>query len=184
MTALELGLAILLLMTPPDTVELTDAAALHRLVAPAMRYVAMQWEILDPRETDYLKNGQDFASDLKLLQVRFEQFQGMPLVADAYRFPGRDLVNDMLSFNRSYREGINNRLDFDVVHGDQLRAILGETDLLYKVYDAVRDSRCEYYYVCYRRQALAQVRDLVGEQAYYTGQLPPHVPLWRIPEER
>ena len=97
---------------------------------------------------------------------------------------GRDLVNDMLAFNRSYRDSVNNRLDLDMVHADELRTILAETDLLYRIYDAVREARCEYFYVNYRRQSLAQLRDLIGVEAFYTGQLPPQVPLWRIPEGR
>jgi hypothetical protein len=32
-----------------------------------------------------------------------------------------------------------------------------------------------------RGQALQELRQLVGARAYYTAQLPPHVPLWRIP---
>jgi hypothetical protein len=157
---------------------------MYRLAAPAMRQLALQWEILDARETDYLKHAEDFESDLKLLQGRFEELRHAPPLADAYRFPSRDLVNDMLAFNRTYRDSINNRLDLDMIHADELRNILGETDFLYRVYDAVRDARCEYFFITYRRQALAQLRELVGVQTYYTAQLPPHVPLWRIPEER
>jgi hypothetical protein len=182
MYALEFALAILLLSAPADTIELADPAATHRYVASAMRRVALQWEILDPRETDYLQHAQDFAADLKLLQGRFEELSTAPPLADAYRLPCRDLVNDMLAFNRAYRENINNRLDLDTVHADELRTILTETDLLYRVYDSVRDARCEYFFITYRRQALAQLRELVGVHAFYSGQLPPNVPLWRIPE--
>jgi hypothetical protein len=32
-----------------------------------------------------------------------------------------------------------------------------------------------------RRQALAQLLELIGPHAYYSGTLPPHVPLWRLP---
>jgi hypothetical protein len=184
MTLLELTLAVALLSAPPDSLELPDTVALHSAVAPALRAVAMDWELLDPRESDYLKNPQDLASDLKLLQGRFEEYHSAPRVAEVNRFPGRDLVGDMLAFNRSYRDGINSRLDVDMVHADELRTIIAETDLLYRVYDALRDARCEYFYVTYRRQALAQLRDLIGMEAFYSGQLPPHVPLWRIPEAR
>jgi hypothetical protein len=184
MTLFEIATAIILLTAPPDSLELSDPAATHQLAAPAMRQVALQWEILDARETDYLKHAQDFASDLKLLQGRVEELRHAPPLADAYRFPSRELVNDMLAFNRTYRDGINTRLDLDMIHADELRNILGETDFLYRVYDSVRDARCEYFFITYRRQALAQLRELVGVQTYYTAQLPPHVPLWRIPEER
>jgi hypothetical protein len=184
MSLLELTLAVALLSSPPDALELADTTALHPMLAPALKAVAMEWELLDPREVEYLKNPQDFASDLKLLQGRFEEFHRAPKAAEVNRFPGRDLVGDMLAFNRGYRDSVNSRLDLDMVHADELRTILSETDLLYRVYDAVRDARCEYFYVTYRRQALAQLRDLIGEEAFYGGQLPPHVPLWRIPEAR
>jgi hypothetical protein len=184
MTLLEMILAMALLTASPDTLELPDAVAMHPFVAPAVKALALDWELLDPRETDYLKNAQDFASDLKSLQGRFEEYRNAPRVAEVERFPGRDLAGDMLAFNRSYRDSVNNRLDLDMVHADELRTIIAETDLLYRIYDALRDARCEYFYVHYRRQALAQLRDLIGMEAYYSGQLPPHVPLWRIPEAR
>jgi hypothetical protein len=44
----------------------------------------------------------------------------------------------------------------------------------------LRDARCDYYYVAYRRQALQQLREAIGPQAFYSGRMPPHVPLWRI----
>jgi hypothetical protein len=55
-----------------------------------------------------------------------------------------------------------------------------EADRLYQVWDTVRDARCDYYYVTVRRQALKRLRDMLGSDAYYSGVLPPHVPLWRF----
>ena len=60
--------------------------------------------------------------------------------------------------------------------------MLAETDRLYLVWDAVRDARCDFYYVTVRRQALKKLRDLVGDEAYATGELPPNVPTWRFRE--
>ena len=64
----------------------------------------------------------------------------------------------------------------------RLRVALQETDRLYQVWDKVRDARCPYYYVTVRRQALKQLRELVGEDSYYSGNLPPCVPLWHFRE--
>src|SRR5262245_53037382 len=99
MNALELALAVVLLTAPPDSIEISDAIALHGFAAPAMKALALDWELLDPREIDYLKNPEDFASDLKLLQGRFAELQDAPRAATVNYFPGRDLVNDMLAFN-------------------------------------------------------------------------------------
>jgi hypothetical protein len=61
-----------------------------------------------------------------------------------------------------------------------VQSVLLETDRLYQVWDAVRDARCDYYYVNVRRQALERLRELVGDEAYYSGDLPPCVPLWHF----
>ncbi len=57
-----------------------------------------------------------------------------------------------------------------------------ETDRLYKVWDAVRDARCEFYYVSVRRQALMRLKDMLGEDDYRSTNLPPNVPVWRFNE--
>jgi hypothetical protein len=184
MNPVELALAVILLTSCPDGFELQDPAESFRAAAPAIKKLALEWELLDAREDTYLKNAEDFASDLKLLQGRFMEYCNAPKADEVKRFPSRDLLNDMLAFNRRFRDSVNNRLDLDMLHAAELRTVLKETDDLFQVYAAVREARCEYFYVTYRRQALAQLRDLIGVDAFYSGQLPPHVPLWRIPEEK
>jgi hypothetical protein len=174
--------AAALLTTPWEVVPLQDVAQMHADLAPALRHLAIDWEILDRRETHYLlSTPQDFEADLKLLHDRFRELSTAPHVAEVARFPSRDMVNDLLAFNRSYREDLNARLDLDLVHGEELRAALMETDLLYRIWDCVHDARCEFCFTPVRRQALQQLRDLVGDAAFYSGQLPPHVPVWRFP---
>jgi hypothetical protein len=182
MFTLKYALAAALLTTPPDAITLSDPASVHKELAPAIRHLALAWEILDTRENRYvLSQPQDFAADLKLLQGRYRELRNAPCLEECNRFPARALVNDMMAFNRAYRNDLVTRLALDTIHEDELRAALAETDHLYRVWDAVRDARCDYYYITVRRQALAQLRDLIGAQAYYSGDLPPHVPLWRFP---
>jgi hypothetical protein len=182
MNGFDLALAALLLTAPPGTLNLDNPTGLHTVAAPTLTALALQWELLDAREGDYLKNAQEFVSDLKVLQGRYAELRNAPPVNEIERFPSRDLVNDMLAFNRTYHDSVHSRQSVDMLHSEELQVILAETDQLHRVYEAVRDARCDYYYVTYRRQALNQLRDLIGLEAYYTGQLPPHVPLWRIPE--
>src|SRR5262249_23051696 len=110
MNILELTLAVALLTAAPDTIDLPNPGAAHAVLAPVVKWLALEWELLDPREVDYLKNAEDFASDLKLLQSRFGELNNAPRAADANYFPSRDLVNDLLAFNRSFRDSVNNRL--------------------------------------------------------------------------
>jgi hypothetical protein len=171
-------LAAALLTAPPDSVKLADPGAVHQQLAPTLQRLAIDWQILDARENRYLlSQPQDFANDLKLLQSRYRELLNAPLVQDSARFPQRSFVNDLLAFNRAYRNDLITRLTIDTIHEDELRAALTETDQLYRIWDAVRDARCDYYYVMVRRQALAQLLELIGPHAYYSGTLPPHVPL-------
>jgi hypothetical protein len=174
-------LALSLLTTPPEVKE--SATELQALVGlrPAIQTLAVQWEILDPREVRYiLARPDDFASDLTLLRRRLREFIDAPAMNDCLRFPDRDLVNELLSFNRAYRQHISARQPVELGRWWEYRATLQETEHLYQVWDTVRDARCDYYYVTVRRQALKKLRELLGEEAYYAGRLPPHVPLWRF----
>jgi hypothetical protein len=174
-------LAVCLLTTSPDSKETpTQLQALAGL-RPVIQALAMEWEILDPREVRYiLARPDDFAADLKLLRRRYRDFADAPALNDGLRFPDRELVNELLSFNRAYRQHLCTRQSVDLGRWWEYRAALQETEHLYQVWDTVRDARCDYYYVTVRRQALKKLRELIGEDAYYAGRLPPYVPLWRF----
>jgi hypothetical protein len=173
-----------LLLTSPNPVELQDPGALrdhfHAIRWPLLS-LAIDYEILDPREMRYvLARPDDVLSDIQMLRRRYEELADAPPLADSYRFPDRGVVNEMLVFNRSFRKYLEERQPLEQVRSAELRAVQQETDQLYQVWDSVRDARCEYYYVTVRRQALKRLRDLVGEERYFHGKLPPHVPLWRF----
>jgi len=169
------------LLTGPETVR-NDAMGSEYLAArPTLQAVAIAWEILDPREVRYvLARSEDFHSDLKLLRRRHSELQDAPPLVDCQRFPERALVNELLAFNRTYRQHLDSQQALEVAYRWELREALQETDRLYQIWDTVRDARCEYYYVTVRRQALKNLRETLGGQGYYEGTLPPHVPVWRF----
>jgi hypothetical protein len=180
MFASEYLLAVALLTAPVDWPE-QPAPEHFASVSQALQQVAIQWEVLDPREVRYvLTRAEDFSSDLKLLRRRYHELLGAPPLCDGLRFPERSAISDMLAFNRAYRQHLDNRLAVEVVRGYELQEAVSETDRLYQIWDLVRDARCDYYYVTVRRQALKRLRDMVGEQVYASGELPPYVPLWRF----
>jgi hypothetical protein len=154
----------------------------HRWTADSIQLLGVGWEILDVRECKHLfiEPG-EFHGDLKLLQNRFRALAQAPPLADCGRFPSREMVNEFLNFNRLYQRDLEARLAVDLVHDQQVRAALKESEQLYHIWDKVRTVRCGYYYISVRREALQELRDLVGESAFYSGHLPPHVPVWRIP---
>jgi hypothetical protein len=174
-------LAVALLAAPPDATEAPGAAERFANLRPTLQSLAVHWEILDPREVRYvLTRPEDFASDLKLLRRRYHDLADAPPLHDCMRFPDRALISDLLSFNRAYRQHLDSKQSVELNYWWELREALQEADRLYQIWDTVRDARCDYYYVTVRRQALKKLKETVGEQAYYSGRLPPHVPLWRF----
>lgn len=180
MLPLDTVFAVALLVYPVETNSLSSPA---HLVASrqAVQTLAVEWELLDPREVKFvLSRVEDFEGDVRLLQRRWADLADAPPLADSLRFPDRAAVTDLLSFNRGYRKMIDQRQGLAPLHWWEYQEILGEVDRLYQIWDLVRDARCDYYYVTVRRQALKKLRCLIGESQYLDGALPPHVPLWRF----
>lgn len=173
---------------PPDL----EPAAIHLLTTDdavpaasaelrdAVRRVALRWEILDGREVRYiLTREEDFLADVKLLRRRYADLKDAPSLYWCMAFPDRNLINDILAFNRAYKTHLEGRL-IDLPNAWTMAQVILETDELFKVWDLARDTRCDYYYMTVRRQTLNKLKELIGDQAFYSGQLPPHVPVWRF----
>src|SRR4051794_38076276 len=97
-------LAVALLTAPADTPDAVSAPEMYTSVRPVVQAVAVQWEILDPREVKYILTRQeDFFADLNMLRRRYQELVDAPALCDCLRFPERAAISDMLAFNRSYR---------------------------------------------------------------------------------
>lgn len=176
-------LAVALMTTPVDVPEPLPEADAWPALQEALVSVAIDWEILDPRETRYIfARLEDFEDNLNLIRRRYRELIDAPRLADGQRFPDHRTVNDLLGFNRAYRRYLDARQPIDHDRCDRVRIALKETDVLYQIWDAVRDARCEYYYVTVRRQALKRLRCMLGNDEYLAGNLPPYVPIWRFEE--
>ena len=174
-------LAAALLTAPLDTPETAASAEQFAGLRSTMQQLAIHWEVMDAREIRYvLSRGEDYAADMKLLRRRNGDLLDAPPLHDCLRFPARSHVSDLLSFNRSYRQYLDQRQLLEASRWWEYHEVITEVDRLYQIWDTIRDSRCEYYYVTVRRQALKRLRELLGQDDYYTGQLPPYVPVWRF----
>lgn len=190
MFPLDYVLAVALLASAPDCTEASmiaekeepaDAYDAFVTVRPVLQTLALDWELLDPRETRYVMNRpEDFTGDLKLLRRRYGELREAPPSYDCMRFPDRNLINELLKFNREYRQHLEARQASESMYWWELRESMIECDRIYQVWDLVREANCDYYYVTVRRQALKKLQESLGDQAYYSGVLPPHVPVWRF----
>ncbi|MCS6865664.1 MAG: hypothetical protein RMJ56_06465 [Gemmataceae bacterium] len=179
MSVSDLIWAATLLAAPVGTPELLPAADYWPTLRAALQQVAINWEILDERETRYLLcQREDFIADLNLLRTRYRELADAPRLAECQRLPDRQTVNELIRFNRAYRKHLEEREVWELDRADVLSEALRETDRLYRQWDAIRDAQCDFYYVTVRRAALKRLRDAIGEEAFATGRMPPYVPLW------
>jgi hypothetical protein len=181
MSPSDLVLAVALLSAPPGTPEPIPSPDRWPAIQAAIHQVAVDWELLDPREARYvLSRVEDFECDLTILRRRHEELADAPKVAESGRFPDFDTINELIRFNRTHRKHLETRLLWETDRAELYRTAIVETDRLYRVWDAVREARGECYYVTVRRLALKRVRELIGTEAYALGELPPAVPEWRF----
>lgn len=172
--------AFFLLTTPPGVTEAPPPDDRWAEIRDGVRDLAIKWELLDPRETHYLlARREEFSVDINLLRRRYQELKDAPRLADADRLPPKSVAEDMVKANRAFHAVIKDRRAFELDRAEMLNTVLYETDQLYRVWDAVRDARCDFYYVAARRQALRKLRNAIGEEAYSAAQLPPSTPVWR-----
>jgi hypothetical protein len=177
-------IAILLITGLPGTPEPLPSEDAFPALRESVHKIAIDMEILDNRETSYIfAKRSDFDADLNLLRRRYQDFKDAPRLEESNRLPERKIVNDLVQFNRAYRKCLAEKHELEQDRGEIYETVMIETDRLYKVWDAVRDARCEFYYVTVRRQALIRLKDMLGDDDYAKTNLPPNVPTWRFRDE-
>lgn len=181
MFPLNYALAVALLSASPDPADKPADVAAFTTVRPTLQCLGVAWELLDPRECRRtFMRAEDLACDLRLLRKRYDELCDAPPLHDCMRFPDRSLVNEMIAFNRAYKAHLESRAPLELTWWWELHESLQETERLFQIWDLVRDARCQFYYVNVRRGSLKKLRETLGPVAYYGGQLPPHVPIWRF----
>lgn len=173
----------LVLLTSPEPTSAHDPKGLTSSFA-ALKGPLLQWalvlEIVDQRETRYIFAAADqFVEDLRIVRGRYAKLRNTPRLEDIKRYPSRNTINEFIAFNRNYKQYLEEQMN---IYGprEDLRTAKKETDHLYHVWDSLRDARCEYYYVHIRRESIRRLIELVGEDEYFAGNIPPHIPTWRF----
>ena len=171
-------LALALLTAPADAPAPSTISA---GVRDAARSLAVGWEILDWRETNYvLADLNEVAADLRLLRGRRADLADAPHLGEANRLPTRDAVQNALAFNAAYQGYLRAEIALHAEYSWELHETLREATSLREVWDLANDVRSEYYWVSVRRQALKRLKGRVGFAAWCSGAMPPCVPVWRF----
>lgn len=174
--------AAALISSPPSSVSL-PADEHWPIYRDSIQRLAIQIEILDPRETSYIMSKRsDYEKDINLLRRRYRELADFPLISESLRLPDRQFINQLIIFNRAFRRHLVDRHILEQDRSEILRDAIRETDAIYKAWDAARDAKCEFYYITVRRQSLKKLKDMLGDEMYDAAELPPIVPFWRFNE--
>lgn len=177
-------MALAVIMSPP-----TEDATKHQFLARDIARVAIQLELLDERELvdifgeeKWLTDEQSFNKFMSLIWNRRDQLKDCPPDSDRVVFVRltNTTILEMLKFNQRYHQDLIDRQEL-TGKDDAVDAAIDETNELRRIYDKLEIATSSLYYVTTRREALKQVRDMIGEENYYNSLLPPPVPVWRIP---
>lgn len=147
----------------------------------SLQAVAIQTEILSSADTWMFFNNQgEFVSDVVTIRSRYRDMVDAPPLSDRFRFPNADFCSSMKSMNRLYYTHIQGLQESYPEQFETINTILGETNDLWCAWDKVHDSYNDNYSVYYRRSRLKSLRKQIGWQNYFSGALPPPVPIWRF----
>lgn len=115
--------------------------------------------------------------ELATLQQRYKELKDVPYVDDAKRFPDWQTARANCDWNRKYSSHLDYMLHFaNDTRASEIRLVQSQLNQLYNVWKAVEEANSGYLLISTRREALKKLRELIGEEAYYSGRLPSHIP--------
>jgi hypothetical protein len=180
----DLLLAIALLSAPVGTPEQVPDSSRWPVMSAAIRWVAIDWEIMDEREVFGMMSSGSFQYDIDFLRKRRIDLADAPKLNDSCWLPERQFANNNCHFNAVYRKHLEKRLIWEPDRFETISAVIAEADHLYQIWDAIRDAKGELNYVAGRRFALAKLKRLMSEEDWQACVLPPYVPDWRFQQAR
>lgn len=142
----------------------------------ALKHVALVLEIVGPHENW----ATDFRSELRYVRHHYRQLQDAPRLADAGWLPPYAFARELCCFNESYQAHLQVQGIIYLHKCDDISLLLGEARQLHYVWDCARRAATPNESWASRRQNLQRLREVLGEEAYYNGAMPPWVPLWRF----
>ncbi|MBI3618445.1 hypothetical protein HY213_00230 [Candidatus Peregrinibacteria bacterium] len=140
-------------------------------------------QILDgePRkDKTMLMSPETFVSDLRELRDRYRELANAPPIEDIVRFPDKKTCERLMGLNRIYRGRIAHLTLLNLAKLNDIQDALKETDGLHKIWNLAHSLQCTGFSIPFYRRTLKKLRELLGDEAYYAGTMPPALPLWRF----
>lgn len=137
-------------------------------------------ELMSPHERSTMFCVPQLHQSMRIVRDRWRDLWDAPYVADAARFPSRDVINNYLSMNTAYAAQLRVSVGNFGYSQDAIREAIKETERLWSCWNLIRDIQFSDYCVSTRRADLKELRYRIGYKAYYATELPPFIPIWRF----
>jgi hypothetical protein len=124
-------------------------------------------------------NWEEQKNDLHAIQSRYSEMYSTPHLGERWRFPQSDCIIEMQQINGGYGSYLSNILfmGYNPNQGRIRQAII-ENDIIGEILGQLRIIQREFTSTWQKRRALARLKELLGDENFYEGWLPPPVPLW------
>lgn len=104
-----------------------------------------------------------------------------PIESLQSRFVPREAAFEAIKFNRAYRLHLQGRQAMELHNFWEIQEALTETDYLFHCWDWLHAAqRGEGREEPYWRESFKRLKELIGDEAFNAGQMPPNVPLNRF----
>jgi len=164
----------LLLILSPWPVPVSQRAP--EPVWQSLKQIAFRSELVGPHERWIT----DFRSELSYVRRHGRELLDSPPISDCTWLPPYAVAQDCRRFNLSYQRSLELRRQVLLHRQEEWTEALCEAQYLGEVWRRIETATCpSNSWVC-RRRGLQQLREILGPEAYYSGQLPPCVPVWRF----
>jgi len=141
-----------------------------------LKSLALHLEIVGPHERWI----DDYRSELGYVRRHWRELAEAPPLSDCQFLPDAIIVKECRNFNRTFERMLEARSQTVLCRQEAFREMLCETHRLGDIWGLLETATsANQSWVC-RRRALTQLRTKLGPEAYYSGSLPPSVPLWRF----
>lgn len=145
----------------------------------ALKHLSKSLDLYDFDKSD-TKYGFSFRTNLLWVRWAYIGSREFPSSEDSGRFPLDQVTQDHVTFNLECQNHLQTRIQLHGPHSEPehllqwLDAFKWHERVYYKLlFIKQQDSSGNLY--C-KRQALTELRDLLGEDSYVIGKIPPHVP--------
>lgn len=149
---------------------------IYQLLMTPLREKAIRDEVMDRRETWVLSKPESFLEDLLWLGNQYDAAKDCPRMWELGRFPGYEEALASIEQSRAFQSYADARHKL-IPYRDVYREAWSQAQLPCQAWSHLRDARSEFSWVRTRRQSLKQLREILGDDDFYSGRMPPPAPL-------